>query len=304
MSKNEPHIDLITKFLDGTLSAGEKRKYQQLLDEGKIDKTELDELKKLTGKMERIDRPEPHHQVQERFYKMLEEEKTRQKKGFVDSGETFTGSTASSSTTDSSTGDPIAGTPGDSASGASGNLTNRRVGVRNRNFSRILLYAASFFLAGLLIGDLFAPISDRDDRIEQLSSEIYQMREMMMIQLLENDSATERLRAVNISNDLPSSADRVAEALIRALNNDPNVNVRIAAVDALVRHASDPGVRQRMVDSIGNQNSPAVQIALADAMVALQEENAIDEFRKLIRQNSIDDHVRNKFENTIAALLQ
>lgn len=265
--KNEPHIDLVTGYLQNTLNSAEEEEFHLLVEKGEIDTAELNEMKNLYENLKSVDVPEPGKQVQERFYTMLEAEKTQQAESFTEK--------------------------------ASGWILN----FRERFIYRGFAYAAALFLAGLFIGDLFTPFSERDDKIDQLSSEIHQMREMMMINLLENDSPTERLRAVNISNEIPSSADRVAEALLHTLNNDSNVNVRIAAVDALVRHAANPDIRRRMVDSIQKQNSPVVQIALADAMVALQEGNAIEEFRKLLEQNNMDSNVRVKLENTIAALL-
>ncbi|MDZ7773598.1 MAG: hypothetical protein U5K31_12795 [Balneolaceae bacterium] len=103
------------------------------------------------------------------------------------------------------------------------------------------------------------PFRDGPGELQRLQSEVAQMRQVMMLNLIDNGSATERLKAVNISSELNEPEPRVREALIRTLNRDPNVNVRIAAVDALLMRASDPGVRSALGASIARQDSPRRQ---------------------------------------------
>ncbi|MEX0928173.1 MAG: hypothetical protein WD266_04580 [Balneolales bacterium] len=168
---------------------------------------------------------------------------------------------------------------------------------------RRIVYAAAFFLMGLMAGSgLLAP-DRQDEQVAGLATEVSELKEMMMINLLSNASPIERLKAVQISNDLAPADQRVAAALLHTLNTDSNVNVRLAAVNALMRHAANPEVRQGMVSSITMQESPVVQIALADAMQMLGEGQSVDEFRKLLEQNEMDATVRNKLENTIASLI-
>lgn len=266
---DETYIHLVTGSLEGTLTSTEQNKLSDLIETGKIDASELKEMEKTWQKMGSVKVPElkAGSKLHENFYAMLEDEKAAQSDNVT-------------------------------------SITTIWYKRLQAGFDRYKAGSfAAIFLAGILIGNLFSPFSSRDHKIDQLTDEVYQMREIMMISLLENESATERLRAVNISNEIPSSAERVAGALLQTLNNDPNVNVRIAAVDALVRHSSNPDIRSKLVASISKQESPAVQVALADAMVALQEENAVGQFRKLLEQENMDGNVRAKLEETIFALL-
>lgn len=170
-----------------------------------------------------------------------------------------------------------------------------------RSLTWILRIAAGFallmtgFSAGLLL-------NSQNEKIDRLYSEMHHIQEVLMISLLDNPSATERLRAIGYSSDIPSDDSRVIEALMQTLNNDPNVNVRIAAVNALVGHSSNPAVREGLVRSISAQKSPIVQVALADAMLAMQERRSVNEFKKLLEHEEMDNNVRHKLENTILAL--
>lgn len=264
---DEKYIDLVTGYLQNDLNPDERKKLDKLIESGEIDLLDLKEMEMMAARMDSIDVPNPGSAMQDRFYTMLEEEKQAQSVSW------------------------------------SQKLSVWIDAQKSRFELRYVMYAVSVFLAGLLIGDLYAPLSNQDEQIDQLMTEVSQMREVMMISLLDNSSPTERLKAVNISNEIRSVDDRVVNALLKTLNNDTNVNVRVAAVEALTTHASNPSVRTGLINSIANQQSPIVQAALADAMLALQEKQSVDEFRKLLAKDELDMNVRNKLENTIAALI-
>jgi HEAT repeat protein len=89
--------------------------------------------------------------------------------------------------------------------------------------------------------------------------------------------------------------EQVEQALLRAVNHDSNVNVRLSAVDALEKLAhSNPPVRQALVDAIPVQDSPLVQIALIEVLAQLNEPNAVPELRKLAKNTQADESVRQR----------
>lgn len=264
---DEKYINLVTAYLQNDLDADQQKKLDQLIESGEIDLLDLKEMEMTYGNLDAVDIPQPNSAMRDRFYTMLEEEKEA----------------------------PSVSWP---------QKINAWIDEQKHRFQlRYVMYAAALFLAGLFFGDLYAPFTQQDQKIEQLTSEVSQMREMMMISLLDNSSATERLKAVNISQEIRSVDDRMVSSLLKTLNNDSNVNVRLAAVDALVGHASNPAVRTGLIRSIANQQSPIVQAALADAMLTLQERQSVDEFKKLLERDELDSNVRNKLENTIAELI-
>ena len=146
-----------------------------------------------------------------------------------------------------------------------------------------------------------APPSDKQ-QLETLSAQVSDMREMMMKSLLQNPSASERIRGVSYTSEITTVNPGVIEALLTTLNNDQNVNVRLMTLEALTHYASNPAVRAGLVESIPQQESPLVQAALADVMLKLQEKNAIRPFKKLLQQKNLNSLVRTKIETTIARL--
>jgi len=53
---------------------------------------------------------------------------------------------------------------------------------------------------------------------------------------------------------------RVIKALFTTLNSDPNINVRLVAIESLAKYAETPEVRMELVKSIELQDAPLVQI--------------------------------------------
>lgn len=139
-------------------------------------------------------------------------------------------------------------------------------------------------------------------QIETLASQVQDMKSTMMLTLLENPSATERLRAVSFTSEIEQADDRVLEALFTTLNNDPNVNVRLVTLEALTQYAGKASVRERLVKSLAQQDSPMVQVALADVMVKLQEKRSVKALRTLLQKEDLNDLVKVKLEQSIKDL--
>jgi len=144
--------------------------------------------------------------------------------------------------------------------------------------------------------------ASENKQLEALTAQVHEMREIMMLSLLQNPSASERLRAVSYTSEIRHVNPNIAAALLATLNNDPNVNVRLTTLEALAHFARDPVVREGLIQSILQQESPLVQAALADVMLKLQEKRAIQPFKKLLQQKDLNGMVRVKIEQTITRL--
>ena len=168
-----------------------------------------------------------------------------------------------------------------------------------------LAYSLLLLLIGISVAYLFLNTGSKNNNTEQiakLSSEVKDMKQMMMLNLLENPSATERLKAVSYTEEITNADGQVIEALLTTLNADPNVNVRLVTLEALTKYSKDPLVREGLVQSIIKQESPLVQSALADVMIKLQEKRSIEPFKKLLNNNQLIMPVKTKIEQTITKL--
>ncbi|MFS4493301.1 HEAT repeat domain-containing protein [Maribacter sp. 2308TA10-17] len=131
------------------------------------------------------------------------------------------------------------------------------------------------------------------------NNETEEVRGQLVLTLLDQPSANKRLQGVSEAAKLNDANERIIEALFKTLNNDPNINVRLVAVESLAKYVETPEVRMGLVKSIALQDSPLVQIALADLMVALQEKTSIESMKQLLEQPDIDNTVKQKLEESI-----
>lgn len=170
-------------------------------------------------------------------------------------------------------------------------------------------YSLLLVIVGIALGHWLnnpspAPATPSADKqqLESLTAQVGEMREMMMKALLQNPSASERIRGVSYTSEIPTVNRGIIDALLTTLNNDQNVNVRLMTLEALTHYGSSPAVREGLVHSILLQESPLVQAAMADVMLKLQEKNAVRPFKKLLQQKNLNALVRTKIEAAIARL--
>lgn len=165
-----------------------------------------------------------------------------------------------------------------------------------------LAFAVVLILAGFFSGYLLQSPSQKSE-VKQLTEEVSELKEMMMLSLLEKESAAQRLKAVSLTSEMPHASSKVTDALFTTLNQDENVNVRLAALEALEPYAKDSNVRSRLIESIALQDSPLVQVALAELMVAIQEKSSVKELKKLLDSDKTPKEVKSKISESINVLI-
>lgn len=156
-------------------------------------------------------------------------------------------------------------------------------------------------VALILLGFGAGKITDFQNQqsVASLSEEVSSLRQMMMLTLIELPKAQDRLKAVNISQTLSISNEQVLKALIATLQQDPNPNVRLAALDALAIRADQPMVREALVQSIAFQDNPLLQSAMADLMLRLMESSAKNPLEQIMNKPEVNPAIKEKIEKTI-----
>jgi SNF2 family DNA or RNA helicase len=165
-----------------------------------------------------------------------------------------------------------------------------------------LAFAAVLILVGFFAGYLLQSPSQKSE-VKQLTEQVGELKEMMMLSLLEKESAAQRLKAVSLTSEMPHVSAKVTDALLITLNQDENVNVRLAALDAIKAYVKDSSVRARLIESITLQDSPLVQMALAELMVAIQEKGSVKELKKLLDNDKTPKEVKSKISESIKVLI-
>jgi hypothetical protein len=166
-----------------------------------------------------------------------------------------------------------------------------------------LIFVAFGLVGGYLLHQPGQTTISYNKQIDSLSSQVSEMKQVMMLSLLQDPSASQRIRAVAYTDDMNNVDLKVIGALFTTLNEDPNVNVRLATLEALIKLAGEPKVREGLVRSIDLQDSPMMQSAIADAMVKLQEKSSVQFLQKLLTKKDLNQMVKINIEKSIQKLI-
>jgi len=164
--------------------------------------------------------------------------------------------------------------------------------------------AIALLIIGIGFGTLWQRNLRQQEQINTLVSEIEQTRKMMVLSMLEESSASQRIKALNTVQEEPRGADRqIIDALINTLNTDDNVNVRAKAAEALLNYTEYPGVIADLTRSLHLQEHPEVQVTLIEVLTASKAEGAMDEFERIIEKDEVHEVVKNKAAAGIQQLM-
>jgi len=266
--KEEKYQERIMDYLDGNLTAKQAEELKKVLREEGYDLSRLDEMDEMVRQLDEIRAPEPREEMKEKFFHMLEEEKSR-----IESKE-------------------------------------RSLDALLKPFRTLLepvylpkmLYASLILIVGMILGHWIIPDKQFQYQTSLMMEEMQSMKTMMALTLIDQSNATDRLKAVSYTGELSNPDEKVLEALLKTLSNDPSVNVRLASLDALSRLIGNETVRTGLVESISNQDSPLVQIAIAELMITIQEKRAVSEFEKLLDREDLNQTVAEKITESIKIL--
>jgi len=155
-------------------------------------------------------------------------------------------------------------------------------------------WSAALLIVGLGVGQWLGQRDRGRQDLTQLQDEVHHMRQLVTLSLLQQQSASERLRGVDYAFRVDQSDTQVLTALLHAVNYDPNVNVRLAAVDALRKFSGSPAVRGSLDQSLVKQDSPLVQLALIDLIVDMRDKGAAPSLATLEGSPATDKNVKEK----------
>jgi hypothetical protein len=137
------------------------------------------------------------------------------------------------------------------------------------------------------------------DEMAQLREEVRSVSRLLIVSLLQQQTATERLQGVSWTYRVDDHDPEITGALLQALGQDPNVNVRLAALDALSRNLGDAGVRGGLVRALEKQSSPLIQLAIVDVMVKSDIRESGDALRQILKKPGVDKTVKQRIEDAL-----
>jgi hypothetical protein len=163
--------------------------------------------------------------------------------------------------------------------------------VTTKNYTSWWRIAASIILiaGGIVVGMKLAPQQQTDNaaQIARLNKEVKEIKETLMFNLLNDESASERLKAVNYVEEINNPDKKIVAALINTINTDKNVNVRLAALYAINKFSGSQAVRDSLVASLSKQTEPIMQIVLINILTESKEQKARAPIEKILLDKNV-----------------
>jgi hypothetical protein len=164
-------------------------------------------------------------------------------------------------------------------------------------FQPWLLRAAAgigFLVVGIAIGYWINQNNQQKAEMAKLKEQVEENKRMMMAMLDNQQSASQRLMGATVAYELKQADDDIVRALVKTMTEDPNSNVRLAALDALGKFYQQAHVRNALVKSLSSQKDPVVQIALIRLLVQMKEKEVVNELEQITRDGQVIKAVKDE----------
>jgi hypothetical protein len=141
------------------------------------------------------------------------------------------------------------------------------------------------------------------NELKQLHSEISDLKKATMFTMLKEESSSDRIQAVRYVEDIEKPDQNVIEVLVKTLNNDRNINVRMAAAYALSKYSDQRMVVDSLVKSLSIQRDPILQVTLINILAEKKEKSALKPIQEIIANRSTMKEVRTVAQNSLRVLM-
>lgn len=252
--KMDTHSQLI-EYLEGTLTEVEAKEVERQLVNSEELRRELRELEILFDTLDSVEMERPSERLSQQFRQFLAKEEQKAAKVKPEqSARVFT--------------------------------------LRRIEWS--VAAAIALLALGVAFGTLWQKNMRQQQQIDRLLAETEDTRNMLILSMLQEQSASQRIKAMNTAVQERATDPQVIEALIQTLFVDDNVNVRMKAAEALGQFGQQKEVVTALTKALRTEESPEVQITLIDVLTNMKAKEAMDEFKTLMKKDDLLDVVKNK----------
>jgi hypothetical protein len=268
MKKNKIE-EIVLEYLSSNIDKKRQKELKELLSQYGYDSNDIDELKKIYNLLDNVSVPEPSEKMTEDFYEMLEAQK-------------------------------------DKLQNRDNKLERFLLFLKNFSQQKYVIrvaYSVLLFFVGGFAGYWISTDSVYENQLKYMNAEIREMKNMMTLSMLNQPSATERMKLINSIKQEDKIDEKIISVLLNTLNHDNNVNVRIVTVEALAKLGENSRVREGLVHSLAIQESPLIQMAIIDILIALKDKQAVGHLKNLLEKKDLNDVVRSRVEKSLKILI-
>jgi anti-sigma factor RsiW len=256
---------LLIDYIDGSLNEADRVIVEKELAQNPEAITLYNQLKEVISLMDKIQHAEPSFSLRAKFEKSLQEE-------IISSGK--------SSSAKASEGKQLFFSP----------------------WTLRIAAAVVLVMIGVVIGNQINQNREHAEQLAAVKKELEENKRVMMAMLENQQSASQRVMGANVAYEMKQADDEILNALINAMNEDPNTNVRLTALEALGKFYQQGQVRSKLIKSLATQKDPVVQIALIRLLVQMKEKEVVNQLEKITRDGMTIKAVKDEAHSGILKL--
>ena len=182
---------------------------------------------------------------------------------------------------------------------------DRRLHSRRRLFGWItapgLAAAMGCLFVGVMVGLLLrSPPAANRTELADLRQQVAILNRNLVLDRLENDSASKRLLGVIEASNLAEHDPEVRRALLERAVDDRVHSVRSAAIDAIGPRVGSPAVGDELMASLEKAQSPLVQLALADLVLRYGNPKQVEELLRLSERGLLNADVAQHVKSSVS----
>lgn len=174
--------------------------------------------------------------------------------------------------------------------------------LSNSNYQHLHVYikvavVAAVFVMGWFLGS----ISNSDDKelLQSLQNKLNSNNQLLVLTLLQQSSASDRLQAANVSNILPDLDDQIIAALVKALESDSDPNVKIKCAEALAIHLNPDSLSKIFGNALELQKEPLIQLILINYLKSIGNTESMRIVNSYLNSDKVDDFVKSEVKKPI-----
>ncbi len=149
----------------------------------------------------------------------------------------------------------------------------------------VLLFAMLTYAGGYLT-------PKGNNNIAHLESELIKLKQDVIRAELQDVSGPQKIQAAYSAQQISNPGDQLINALVQTMNTDKNVNVRLAAINALSGQLDNQQVKDAMIRSLTIQENPLLQISLIQVLTESGIKEAKDKIEFLSDNEDTDPNVK------------
>lgn len=246
-------IEILPEYLEKSLNKNDLNMVEIHLSNCKSCTDDLDKLKMIEGMLSQVNEEEPPKHLEFSIRQMIEDEKKSIKLSLKD-----------------------------------------RIDQKHISLSIIMKVAAGLLLmiTSGFVGYNIKSTGNSSEEVISMKHEMVEMKNLVILSLIKQESASERIKAVSYIKEISQPDPKLIETLFNTLNTDRNVNVRLAAAQALSKYQNNKDISKGIVKSLEIQTEPLVQIMLINLAVQSGDTDAAPELTKLLQRSDLMDEVK------------